>query len=168
LSQKEVLMELKKEREELIEMFGVYFESLYHLPPLASRILANLIIDGYKTSLTFETLVARLGASKSSVSTNLNFLLKTGKITYYTLAGDRKKYFKSAPLSERINNYLKMIDFEKEIIEKLTVYREKTISSPEEQLELSNIQAYKLHILEMEELLLKTINQFKAIEKKQS
>lgn len=158
-------MDINKEKEELIEMFGVHFESLYHLPPLASRILANLILDGCKTSMTFESLVSRLGASKSSVSTNLNFLLKTGKISYFTLAGDRKKYFRAAPLSERMTNYLKMIDFEKEIIEKLMVYREKTNNSPEEQVDLSNVQAYKLHILEMEGLLLKTINQFKAIEK---
>ncbi len=158
-------MDIKEEKEELVEMFGVYFESLYHLPPLASRILANLIIDGYKTGLTFESLVAKLGASKSSVSTNLNFLLKIGKITYYTLTGDRKKYFKAAPLSERMTNYLKMLDFEKEIIEKLIAYRGKTIISPEERIQLDNIQAYKLHILEMEELLLKTINKFKEIEK---
>ncbi len=166
MRQNRVIMDIKAEKEELIEMFGVYFESLYHLPPLASRILSNLIIDGYKIGLTFETLVAKLGASKSSISTNLNFLLKTGKISYYTVAGDRKKYFRAAPLSERMTNYLKMLDFEKEIIEKLITYREKTIISPEERIQLDNIQAYKLHILEMEELLLKTINQFKAIEKK--
>ena len=46
-------MDVKKEKEELIEMFGTHFESLYHLPPLAARILGNLIVDGSKDGLTF-------------------------------------------------------------------------------------------------------------------
>lgn len=157
-------MNIQNEKAELIEMFGVYFESLYNLPPLASRILGHLIIDGCKSGLTFEILVEVTQSSKSSVSTNLNLLLKLGKITYYTLPGDRKKYFKPSPFSERLTNYLRMLEFEKKIINKMLAYREKTISCPEERCNLENVKSYQLHVLEVEELLLKTINKFKEVE----
>jgi len=73
---------------------------------LAARIIGTLIIDGCKTGLTFDELVEKMQASKSSISTNLNLLQKMDKIFYFTKVGDRKKYFKAAPLSERINNFL--------------------------------------------------------------
>ena len=155
---------IQKEREELIEMFGIHFELLYNLPPLGSRILGLLIIDGCKTGLTFEELVIKMKASKSSVSTNLNLLLKMGKITYYTVAGDRKKYFKPSPFSERLANYIKLVDFEKKILDRLIHYREQTITCSEEQYNMEDIVAYKLHVCEVEELLVKTIEKFKIIE----
>lgn len=158
-------MDIKKEKEELIEMFGIHFESLYHLPPLAARILGTLIVDSCNQGLTFESLLERMSASKSSVSTNLNLLLKTERITYYTLHGDRKKYFKPAPFSERMTNYLKIMDFEKKIIDRMITYREKTISSPKELIDLEHARLYKVHVTEMEELLLKTIDKFKDVEK---
>jgi hypothetical protein len=43
-------------------------------------------------------------------------------------------------------------------------YREKTISCPEEKCNLENVKAYKIHISEVEELLMKTIAKFKIIE----
>ena len=158
-------MDIQTEKEELIEMFGIHFETLYHLPPLASRILGTLIIDCCKTGITFEEVVERTNASKSSVSTNLNLLLKLGKITYYTVSGDRKKYFKPAPFSERLTNYKRIMQFEKEIIDRMLSYREKTMSSPEERCNLENTKAYKTHVIEVEELLVKTIEKFKQIEK---
>lgn len=162
------MSDLQKEKEELIEMFGIHFETHHNLPPLGSRILATLILDGCRCGITFEDLVERLGASKSSVSTNLNLLQKLGKITYYTLPGDRKKYFKPAPFSERLGNYMRMIQFEKDIIDRMLCYREKTITCPEEQLNFENVQAYKQHVLDIEILLQKTIEKFKEIEQKKN
>jgi DNA-binding transcriptional regulator GbsR (MarR family) len=155
---------IQKEREELIEMFGIHFELLYNLPPLGSRILGLLIVDGCKTGLTFEEIVEKMAASKSSISTNLNLLLKMDKINYYTVSGDRKKYFKPSPFSERLFNYIKILDFEKKIIDKLITYREQTISCKEEQCNMENVKAYKAHVCEVEELLIKTIEKFKEIE----
>lgn len=161
-------MDLQKEKESLIEMYGVHFESLYNLPPLASRILGTLIIDSCRIGMTFESIVERMEASKSSISTNLNLLLKLGKIDYYTLPGDRKKYFKAAPFSERLTNYLRILEFEKSIIEKMLSYREKTISCPEEQCNLEHAKAYKTHVIEIEALLQRTITKFKEIESNKS
>ena len=50
-------MDVLKEKNELREMFGVHFEKLYNIPPLAARIIGVLIIDGCKSGLTFDTLV---------------------------------------------------------------------------------------------------------------
>lgn len=154
----------EKDREEIIEMFGVHFESTFDIPPLAARILGVLIIDGCRSGLTFESLIEKLGASKSSISTNLNLLLKMEKITYFTVLGDRKKYYRPAPLSNRLANYLKMIKWEQQIIDKMIAYREKTISCVEEKTNLENIKFYKSHIEQVEELIIKTISEFKDIE----
>lgn len=152
------------EKSELIELFGIHFERLYNISPLGGRILATLVIDGCKSGLTFDTLVEKMQASKSSVSTNLNLLLKTGRIEYFTVAGDRKKYFKAAPLSQRLKNYLTIIDGEKMMIDRLMQFRKKNISCVQEEINFQNMCAYKEHVLQVEQLLLSTINKFKSIE----
>lgn len=158
-------MNLQSEKEELIEMFGIHFESIYHLSPLASRILGLLILDGCKAGLTFEEIVEKMQASKSSISTNLNLLLKMEKIQYQTIIGDRKKYFKAAPFSERLTNYIKIIEFEKKIIDKLHYYREKTASCKQETNNLTHAKAYKAYVQKIENLVLESITEFKEIEK---
>jgi len=157
--------DVKQQREELIELFGVHFENIGHLPPLGARILATLILDACTHQYTFDDLVEQTGASKSSISTNLNLLLKIGKINYYTLPGDRKKYYRPSAFSERFDNYLKMISFEKEIMDKMLDYRRQTIKCQADRFELEKAEAYKDHVLEMEALLNKTIEKFKIIEK---
>ena len=159
------MSDLKKEREELIELFGIHFEKIGHLPPLGARILATLILDACTQKYSFEDLVEQMGASKSSISTNLNLLLKMGKITYYTLPGDRKKYYRPSEFSERFDNYLKMIAFEKEIMDKMLHYRRQTVACQADTFELEKSVAYREHVLEMEALLNKTVEKFKKIEK---
>lgn len=160
------MADLKKEKEELIEMFGIHFEKHFYLPPLGARILGNLILDCCGKGLTFDDLVERMGASKSSISTNLNLLLKMEKVHYYTIPGDRKKYYKPTPFSSRFTNYLKIIAFEKQIIDRMVCYREKTISCPEELANLEHGRVYKQHLTETEQMLQKTIENFKRIENK--
>lgn len=155
---------MNKDKLEIIEMFGVHFEHQYNIAPLTARILGILIIDGCKAGLTFEELVIKMKASKSSISTNLNLLQKMNLIHYFTISGDRKKYFKASPLSERLKNYLIMIDSEKLLVEKLIDFREKNSSCPQENINLQNSYAYKEHILKVEELLNNSINKFKEIE----
>lgn len=157
--------DLKKEREELIEMFGIHFENIGHLPPLGSRILATLILDACTRQYSFDDLVEQMAASKSSISTNLNLLLKMGKISYYTLPGDRKKYYRPSAFSERFDNYLKMIAFEKTIMDRMLNYRKQTVSCDAGNFELEKSIVYHEHVLEMEALLNKTVQKFKEIEK---
>ncbi|WP_091873043.1 GbsR/MarR family transcriptional regulator [Pricia antarctica] len=86
------MKDLLQKKERLIERLGVYLECRDQLAPLAARIVATLILTG-KQGVTFDELVANLGASKSTISTHLNNLQHTGRVTYFTKAGDRKKYF---------------------------------------------------------------------------
>lgn len=155
---------MHEEKQEIIEMLGVHFEQLFNIPPLAARILGTLIIDGCKSGLTFDDLVEKMQASKSSVSTNLNLLQKMDKISYFTKVGDRKKYFKAAPLSQRLENYLTLVNNEKILIDKIIKYREKNSSCNQEVINLQNSYAYKEHMIKAEQLLMNTINKFKEIE----
>jgi DNA-binding transcriptional regulator GbsR (MarR family) len=157
-------MNIQKEKNEIREMFGDHFEKLYNIPPLAARIIGVLIIDGCKSGLTFESLVETMGASKSSISTNLNLLLKMEKITYFTICGDRKKYFKAADLSKRLDSYMQLLASEMEIINRMIVYREHTASCPEEKCNLENVKAYKEHVNEVEKIFLNTIQKFQETE----
>jgi len=159
-------MDIQNEKNELREMFGDHFEKLYNIPPLAARILGVLIIDGCKSGLTFESLVETMSASKSSISTNLNLLLKMEKITYFTICGDRKKYFKAADLSKRLGSYMQLLASEMAIINRMIVYREHTASCPEEKCNLENVKAYKVHVNEVEKIFLNTIQKFQETETK--
>ncbi|MCG9792693.1 GbsR/MarR family transcriptional regulator [Flavobacterium algicola] len=156
--------DIQKERAEMIELFGIHFESLYQIPPLAARILGVLIVDGCKSGLTFEALIEKLSASKSSISTNLKLLLSMDKVFYFTVSGDRKKYYKSAPLSDRLSNYMKMIEAESNIINRMHDYRLKTASCSEEICNLENIISYKNHLHKIEKTFEQTIAEFKKIE----
>jgi len=157
---------MQQEKLEIIELLGVHFEQLYNIPPLAARILGTLIIDGCKSGLTFEDLIGKMQASKSSISTNLNLLQKMKKINYFTIVGDRKKYFKAAPLSQRLENYLTLVNNENILIDKIINYREKNITCLQEEINLQNSYAYKEHMLNAQQLLTNTINKFKEIEVK--
>ena len=157
-------MNIELQKKGLVEMLGVHFENLYNLPPLGSRIFGILVVDGYGKGITFEELVERTHASKSSVSTGLNLLLKMQKITYYTISGDRKKYFKPAPFSNRLEGYLNIIDLEKQILIELISYREQTCKTPPEKINIAHVKAYQSHIIEIEKVLQNTISKFKGIE----
>ncbi|MEH6657944.1 GbsR/MarR family transcriptional regulator [Leeuwenhoekiella marinoflava] len=90
--------ELNAEKELLIERLGVHIEKKDNIPPLAARIVSTLILTGKRGS-TFDELVTSLQASKSTISTHLNNLQHLKTITYYTICGDRKKYFVMNPKS---------------------------------------------------------------------
>lgn len=157
-------MEIEKEKAELIEHFGIHFEKVYHLPPLASRILGILILDSGKKGITFEELVDRTMSSKSSVSTNLNLLLKLGKITYITICGDRKKFFKPSPFSDRLSSFKNSLESEKVLISRLIKFRECTSTCATQEIQLKNILAFQEHLFEIEKVLDRTIERFRENE----
>jgi len=83
------------EKRKLIEEIGVHFEKVHNLAPLAARIYVIMILcpnDGH----TFDEIIEITKASKSSVSTQLNLLMQTNKVEYFTKTGDRKRYFRSS------------------------------------------------------------------------
>ncbi len=104
---------IEEHRENLVEKLGVFLEQKDQMAPLAARIVATLILTG-KKGCTFDDLVTSLQASKSTISTHLNSLQQVERITYYTICGDRKKYFVTNPKSLLINLDERLKTWEKE------------------------------------------------------
>ncbi len=115
---------IEERKELLIEKLGVFIEKKDQVPPLAARIIASLVLHG-KKGCTFDDLVNSLQASKSTISTHLNTLQQSERITYYTVCGDRKKYFISNPKSLLINldEMLKTWEQEKELHQEVMKYK---------------------------------------------
>ena len=76
---------------EHIEETGRVFEK-FGLTPMQGRIMAYFA-NSDKPEATFSELVEFFRASKSSISTSLNYLLSVKMIDYKTYASERKKYF---------------------------------------------------------------------------
>lgn len=160
------MTDIVKEREALIEMFGIHFETYFNFSPLSGRILGSLIVKNDAKGLTFDDLVVSLGASKSSVSTNLNLLLKIGKIEYYTFSGDRKKYYKPSSFSDRMQNHLSMVLDEKKMVERIIEYRKKISETDRVCQDLEKIKIYQEHVIEFERFLKTTIKKLEKVENK--
>ena len=140
-----------EEKVSLIEDFGQHIESEDKLPPLAARILAHLIIDHHK-GITFEELVERLKASKSSVFTNLNILLHKKRIIYYTVTGDRKKYYTVSPddMINRMDENIKSCDKKLTLCKQIVDYKKSTQDSGDKSYLLKQLNYLKssIHFLE--------------------
>ncbi len=89
-------------RKEHIERVGVFFEKS-GFPRMVGRVLGYLLI-AEPPHKTFHEIQEYLQASKSSISTSLQFLLNQGLVGYFTLPGDRKRYFKL-----NVENWLEMM-----------------------------------------------------------
>ena len=118
-SQEKVIRELVEEKGKVFEKFG--------LTPMQGRIVAYFTICD-TPDRTFDELVKYFKASKSSVSSSLNFLLQNKIIDYRTFSAKRKRYF-------YITDSFFRIYFEKvlENVRELKEYAFKTVSmrSPE-------------------------------------
>jgi len=120
--------ELLKEKLALVEELGIHFECSDTLPPLASRIIVYLILNGVEGA-TFDELVEKLEASKSSISTNLHLLQSLNRITYFTKSGDRKRHFRMSPnyIISRMEEKISLWEKEKSNHQKIYNYKEKML-----------------------------------------
>lgn len=75
--------------QELIDFYG----NLFNLPPLSAKIYAFLIFDFDKKGHTFDELLDVFCASKSSISSSINFLLNSNLIKTINKINERKRYF---------------------------------------------------------------------------
>ena len=98
---------MENQQKIFIEKIGVKTEKMGD-SPLSGRILGALLL-AEPPYMTFDYLCESLSASKSSISNNLNVLMKEGvnMIEYFTIPGDRKRYFKIS--FENWNKHLKNI-----------------------------------------------------------
>lgn len=112
-----------EKKKKLIEEIGVLFEQTHSLTPLAARINAIMILSPNEGH-TFEEIVEITQASKSSVSTQLNLLLKLNRAEYFTKSGERKRYFRASKqyVKMTLQDHLSKILKELELFERLTNY----------------------------------------------
>ncbi len=118
--------ELCKQKHALVEKLGISIETKDQLAPVEARILSYLILTG-KVGATFEDLVTKLCASKSTISTHLKHLQDLKKIEYFTKIGDRKKYFvmNHDTILQSIDNMIDTWSVQKELHIEIKEYKEK-------------------------------------------
>lgn len=108
-----------------MELLGLHLEQGKQVPPLGARILSSLILNGMKGT-TFDQLVQELGASKSTISTNLTTLVAQHRVRFFTKPGDRKRYYYSAPgyVSRMIGTLMNGWQVEADLLAKVLDYKE--------------------------------------------
>jgi len=114
------------ENDRLVEEIGMAIEQRAELTPLAARIYAALILSS-EAGLTFDEIVEWHQASKSSVSNNLNVLLKLKYVEYYTKHGDRKRYFRTSKyyVKSAMEKYHEHFERELRILEKINAFNKR-------------------------------------------
>ena len=114
------------EKKEAVESIGMHIEKRSQIAPLAARIQALMILSSDK-GMSFDEIVAFTQASKSSVSSNLNLLLQMKSTEYFTIPGDRKRYFRSSKdyLFLRLENYLEIVNEEIHITNQINAFNVK-------------------------------------------
>jgi DNA-binding transcriptional regulator GbsR (MarR family) len=103
-----------RKQKELVESMGRFYEK-EGLQPIAGRIMGLLTIMD-KEHFTFDEIVEELQISKSSASNALKLLEIWDVVEYFTLTGDRKRYFQIRKLDK-----FTLID---EYKKKLSTYRD--------------------------------------------
>ncbi|QHI39292.1 hypothetical protein IMCC3317_47020 [Kordia antarctica] len=157
-------MELRPtEQSLLIEDIGLVIEERADLSPLASRIYATLILAS-DDGLTFEDITEAHRASKSSVSNNLNILVKLKYAEYYTKSGQRKRFFKASKYYAKtaMEKYNELFKKEIEVLEKINSFNKK--NNPEKfKNEQSVSTIYQDYLIQLKEGFKKKIKQLETI-----
>ena len=89
--------ELNKEQKALIERFGHMLKGMGGSGAMG-KILGYLILSD-PPHRSFEEIQNDLKLSKGSVSTTLKIMEMQGLVEYFTVSGDRKRYFKLAVIN---------------------------------------------------------------------
>ncbi|MRT94403.1 GbsR/MarR family transcriptional regulator [Ancylomarina sp. 16SWW S1-10-2] len=140
------LQELEEQKKLLVERYGLFMEKQEKFAPISARIFATLLINKENGS-TFEELVNFLGASKSTISTNLKSLQESDAVDFFTKPGDRKKYFTLNPVGflSRIEENLKMYKTEHQLAVEVVNFKmeaNEILSHTDEKFELSHETPY--------------------------
>ena len=102
-----------------------FYGKTYNLPPLAARIYAYLLFDFEKEGISFDELVEIFDASKSSVSSNLNLLIKEQLISDIHKPQLRKRFFiiNEHYVKNRFQQIISRLQAELEIMNRLNTLR---------------------------------------------
>lgn len=123
--------------QELIDFYG----GIFSLPPLSAKIYAYLIFDFDKKGHTFDELVETFCASKSSVSSSVNFLLNANLIKTINKIDERKRYFiiNEDFVKIRFEEIVNRMKREIKILDQLNKYRE------QEKENINQSERYKIY-----------------------
>lgn len=115
----------KEVNTEILQDMAAFYGKIYGLPPLAAKIYSFLVFDFEKKGVTFEDLVDFFSASKSSVSSGLNLLLKQDLIKNSELSNGRKRFFvlNDEFVKIRFLRIVEKMQNEIEILDRLYAYR---------------------------------------------
>ena len=115
-----------KQQRDLIEEIGLAIEQRLNLSPLAARIYALLTLSSYE-GLTFDEIKEFVQASKSSISVNINVLLQLNYIKYYTVSGNRKRYFKVAKYFQQqyLEIYHNSLERDIKMVDKINLFNKR-------------------------------------------
>lgn len=115
--------------QDIVDFFQDYcahHEVLYNYSPLTSKLYTFLLFSGMRDGVTFDEIVEKLNASKSSISTSLNILLNANQIEQFNKIDERKRYFRIHPryLTNRLETIRKAIEKELYLTNKLQEFNE--------------------------------------------
>lgn len=114
-------MEYEQDIIDFFQDYCAHHEALYHYSPLTSKLYTFLLFSGMRDGVTFDEIVERLNASKSSISTSLNVLLNNNQIEQFNKIDERKRYFRINPkyLTNRLFTIKKSIEKELDLTYRL-------------------------------------------------
>lgn len=140
----------------LIEELSLHFVNEHDLPPLAAKIYAYLILSKAE-SLTFEEITDITGASKSSVSNQLNFLIEEGRVDFIQKDDKRKRYFKTKRdyLCKTLESHLEKIQKEINMLSKVIQHKS------DQDFNKKLVAIFKNHLEDEKENILGTIDNLK-------
>lgn len=87
-------MEYEQDIIDFFQDYCAHHEALYHYSPLTSKLYTFLLFSGIDNGVTFDEIVEKLNASKSSISNSLNILLNNNHIEQFNKIDERKRYFR--------------------------------------------------------------------------
>lgn len=90
-------MQYDQDLVDLFQDFCAHHELVYQLSPLTAQIYTYIMFNNNRDGVTFDELVERLNASKSSVSTSLNLLISNNQIEHFNKIDERKRFFRLNP-----------------------------------------------------------------------
>lgn len=131
-----------------------HFEHNHKLPPLASKIYSIFILSKNE-EFTFDEILDLTGASKSSVSNQINFLIEEGRVDFTFKNDKRKRYFKTKCdyLKKTLELHLDEIEKEIEMLSKVIHYKK------EQNLNQNDVSIFKNHLKSEKENILDTLNE---------
>jgi len=111
---------------DLFQDFCAHHEVVYNFSPLTAQIYTYIMFNNNRDGVTFDELVERLNASKSSVSTSLNLLISNNQIEHFNKIDERKRFFRlnSNFITTRLELIKNMLDRESTLTLKLKGYVE--------------------------------------------